>query len=617
MHSEIEKIDVDLVDNLSFNSSIEQLYQETCCDTTTELPHGFRDLYFEDRCEVLSALNRVAEDIIENYQVAKPLLPAECPELRYFEAVIKNCEVILSLSQHNWSEEDLEYSDKNQYFDIVRLNFWHKIINGRCIEDIDFNTFSHVLDCDNEYFYTKYDSVETIKYDGTVYCIPDGIGEGVCENYTDCKITPVHGFGMAMYALLLRLISDRYNGHAEPSIIDGEIFYPDTWEQLFRRRIDWKNGYDLEEDSWKVAYLSSNPEPPTIEIEEGQAELLSSLCGRRVFKDIFSSANFPDIVSSSDDFLIGFDQYLFIHDNSDKLERIYNLLVKETEFLYTNIQRITECFENKYQAETMQNYSTWRAEEKRKNNERLHFIYSSLDSIHYATVQRLLFERSGFAYDHLTNQPIIYSEVVEEYIKRCIVQDEHFKLEIGRAIKDFLMQSSESKQAHEKVEEDQAVYEAVRRLQNAYIIDEGRNILLKKEGGKYYKTTELTNYLTRNEFVVPEGGWESFISSDYFQQDVIDGNNKWPDGRIREEFYKYQLHKVLGKITKKFVWTTFKNKFLLQGQKLDVSRLQYYFNSNNEEKERIIANLLRKYSRPIDEMVKAPHVTIRKTQFEK
>ncbi len=612
MHSELEAVDVELVDDVSFNSSIYQLYQESCLDATIGLPSKFRYLYWEERDEILFAIKLVAEDILESYNEAKSRFPADCPELDYFNEVIKNCELIIKLCRQDWEEDEQAHYATSAYFNTDHLKSLYELVNGICIEDIDFKTFYHVLNCDGEYHYTRYDKVETIEYDGEVYHIPDGDWEEVWEDYSDNKIIPISGFGMAMYALELILISNRHSYNEEPSIYNSEVVYPETWEQQFQSRIDWrKNDFDLEENSWKTAYIVDDPEPPTYDIEQKSSDWLSMLCGRRVFRGVFTSDNFEEIIAQQDSFPIGFEQYQFIHEHADRLNELYGLLVKETEFLYTNIQRITDCFDNKYQAESMQGHASWRSIEKQKNNTRIHFIYSSLDSIHPETVQRILFERSGFAYDNLMNLPIIYSELVEEYIKCCIVQDERLKVEIRRAIVDSSMRETESKLASERGEHDDARYNAIRRLQKANIIDKDCNVLPKKEGGKYFKTTELTNFLVQNELVIPKDGWIGLLSM--MKTLKVDGDKKTPSGHIREEYYRYDLHKDLGWCSKQLNWSAFIDVFYLQGEKLGAASLHHYFTSNNDERERIITYMLKKYDKPMGETA---HATIRKNKID-
>jgi len=612
MHSELEAVDVELVDDVSFNSSIYQLYQETCLDAKTDLPSKFRCLYREERDEILFAIKRVTEDILDGYNEAKTRFPADCPELDYFNEVIKNCELIIKLCQQDWEEDEQAYHATSEYFNTDHLKSLHELVNGVCIEEIDFKTFNHVMNCDGEYYYTRYDEIETYEYNGEVYHIPQGNWEEVWEDYSDSKIVPISGFAMAMYALVLILISNRHNYNEEPSIYNGEVVYPETWEQQFKSRIDWKkNEFDLEEDSWKTAYIVDNPEPPTYDIEQKASDWLGMLCGRRVFRGVFTSANFEEIIVPRDSFPIGFEQYQFIHDNPDRLNELYGLLVEETEFLYTNIQKIADCFDNKYRAESMQEYASWRSVEKQKNNTRIHLIYSSLDSIHPETIQRILFERSGFAYDNLTNLPIIYSEIVEDYIKCCIVQDERLKVEIKRAIVDSSMRETESKLASERGEHDDARYSAIRRLQKANIIDKDCNVLPKKEGGKYFKTTELTNFLVRNELVVPKDGWTGMLSM--LKSLKVDGDKKTLSGHLRDEYYRYDLHKHLGWCSKQLSWSAFIDAFYLQGEKLGEASLHHYFTSNNDERERIITYMLKKYDKPMGETA---HTTIRKSKIE-
>lgn len=594
LHTKLEEGDVELVDDVSFSTSISGLYQETCCDARQELPSSFRDLPYEERQKVLFGLKIVAEDIIDSFNAAKPLLPDDCPEMGHFESVVRNCRVVVSLGEKEWNGgEDKVPPLEYEYFGSEMQKALHELVNGVCIEEIDCNTFGHILECDNEYYYDRLLDVEDIKIGDEIFSIPGNI-ESVWEDYSDSKIVPVAGFGMAMYALLLHMISMRQSVGEAPQVYNGEIVQDEPWEQKFRGRIDWnKNGYSLEEESWKDAYLSPDHEPPAYEIEQYSSELLSMLCGRRVFEETFSEVNFEDIIDAPGDFSIGFEQYKFIHDNGDRLQSLYDLLVQETEFLYANLEKIADCFKGKSRAEDMRMASKWRLEEKNKNSEHIHVAYPSSAGIHHEAVQRILFERYGLAYEHLEGQPFIYAELVEEYIQRCIVQDERLKAEISRARRDSHIPEAKTEQISATAEKDKVVNETIRKLQDRKIIDADCNILLKKEGGKYYKTTELTNFLVRNEIVVPSKGWVSAIIS----LKVMTRYDFKVDGHFKEEFYRERtgLHKALRWCSKELDWSAFIDVFRLQGNKLKDTDLHYYFTSNNEERERILAGIVRKY----------------------
>lgn len=605
MNSDLEVGTVPMVDNISFQSSIEQLYFESCCDVRAELPSGFREISGEDRHDVVNALRIVAQDIIDSFSEAKIKLAADCGEMKVFEKVVSNCRIVLSITDEDWDVSDFEYAEKYRYFNSVYVESWHQKVNGVLIEDISYNTFRHVLDCDDYFDVHNYETNSLER-----------------EDYSSDKITPLAGFGMAMYAFILVLMNHRY-ADDEPFISDDEIHYPEPWEFFFESRIDWKkNGYNLEEDSWKMAYLSLGADPPKCDVEQESLDLLFWFCGRSVFREVFSSDNFNDIITSKGPFVVGYDYYHYIHNlQRNELERIYALLRKETDYLYDNIHRIAGCFENWYHADSIQKHSKWRFEEKIKNNTHINFLYSSLDSIHPKTIQRLLYERSGLAYEHLDNQPIIYSEIVENYIKDCIVHNEKLKLELIRALSECSIRNVGYAPSIRSLDGNQSILKACQKLQEARIIDENNNILPKKEGGTYYKTTELTNFLVRNEIVVPSCGWSAFVS------DSEDNNSvKWAllsgpekkecldeEQHLNEEYYKYYLRKHLKAITKQLDWTEFSELFLLQGEKLKSDRLHYFFTSNNDERARIITNLLRKYDKPAKDVAL---VTIRKNKID-
>lgn len=604
LHAPLDEAEVELLDDVSFGSSIDALYQETCCKVRLEIPSSFRGLDYEER----QKLQIVAGDIIDSFNAAKPLLPDDCPEIKRFETVVRNCRFVVSLGNvdRDW-KEGLFPRCEYEFFGRAMLEAMHKLANGVCIEEIDYETFVHALECDGEVCYDRWLDIQTVDIGDEVFQFPGKV-ETVLEDYSDSKIVPVAGFGMAMYALLLHLSSMRQLVGETQTAHNGISFQSrQPWEQLFQGRIDWnKNNYELENESWKDAYLSDDLDPPTYEIEQQSSDLLSMLCGRRVFRETFKSVNFEDIVDTKGDFPIGFDQYKFIHDNGDRLQSLYHLLVQETEFLYANLQKIVSCFVGKSRAEEMRRYSQWRFDEKRKNNENIHFAYSSSESIRHETVQRFLFERSGLAYDQLDGQPIIYAELVEEYIQSCIVQDERLKSEISRAQRDSSIQGTgmeHSSVAAEKKEDEKEKSkrekaeklkkEAIQKLQDRMIIDADCNILLKKKGGKYYKTTELTNFLVLNEIVVPSNGWAAAVAC----LKAVTAHDYQVDGHFKEAFFRERtgLHKALGWCSRQLDWSAFKDVFCLQNEKMSALRLHHFFTNNNEERERIIIYLVKKY----------------------
>lgn len=611
MKSELEADSVPLVKGVSFYSSIMQLYYESCEEVRAELPSGFRNS--EERHCVVEALRAVAQDILDSFSEAKKWLAPDGGEMEVFEKIASNCRIILSITDENWDLSDVvspyEIPEDYRYFNSINVESWHQKVNGVLIEDIDCNTFRHVLNCDG---YVNVHDYETDSLE--------------LEDYSNEKITPLAGLGMAMYAFILILIDHRH-ADDEPIISDGEIYYPKPWESLFESRIDWrKNKYNLEGDSWKSAYLAEKPQgdekqdsseadPSESDVDQKTKNQLSELCGRSVFWDVCSSDSFYGNITSEDPFVIGYDVYHDIHYFKQKeLEEIYKLLRKETDFLYENIYSIAARFEDRYCAERIKETSKWRFKEKVKNNSHIHALYLSFDSIHPETIQRLLYERTGFAYNHLDNQPIIYREMVEKYIKNCIVYNEKLKTELIRT----LSECSENKRANE----DPRIREACDGLRLDGIIDEKNNVQLKTEGGTNYRTIELTNFLVGHEFVVPSFGWPMVVFypgddkstdsstgdpsintsikranfSGFEKQAYLDN-----EGHFKTSYYTEGLKNDLAFITKQLNWRDFGGRFNINGKKLTARDLHNAFNSKNSKRCDIIRELLEKYDKPTSE----------------
>lgn len=559
----------------SFESAVNSLFKETCCTAKRAFPASLRDLPLEDRHTVLDAIETIAQEILDYYKKAEPKLPDGCKELKYFDKVRKNCELIVTIS-NNWKIYDLEHDfSTTRYFGIERLKAWYDAVNGKCIESIDFSTFSTVL--------TSYD----LSFD---------FDEGEWIDYENMSITPLKEFGMAMYAFILRMVAYRHPDDDVPLFYpNGDAFIPSPWEEHFQSRIDWQaNNYFLTEDSWKKAYRSDREIPSSPKKRE-EAASLYSLCGRNVFGEIFSEDNLETIVYDEDPPEVNYEQYEYLHENADRCDELYDLLLQETEYLYRIINDIVLYFKSEFEAIEFRKWDSWMRAEC---NELIKNTYSSLKHSP-SDIKKLLSKRASAPYGYLDEQPILSSALVRDYLKRCVVQDERLILVVKS-------NSNRTKKQEDKSRPevfDKQIQEAISGLQKVGIIDSECRI--QKLKSKNDKTIQLANYLVRHEYVVPRDGWErhlSYIKLDVMASKYLDSTN---DRHIPESYYDYDgperkgLKNDLRMIVRKLNWAPFDEIFIRDGERVTKDFIRDKFNDNNPARIEIFRTLLKKYDQPM------------------
>jgi hypothetical protein len=303
---------------------------------------------------------------------------------------------------------------------------------------------------------------------------------------------------------------------------------------------------------------------------------------------------------------LGFEQYKYIHDNLNNLDTLHRLLIQELEYLYDNGDDIADCFEERAHAERQHDdYSKWRYEAKQENNNAIiqlcnkQITGGDIDSIH-----RILFTRRLYAYEYLWQQPVIYSEIVKEYLQKCVIQDEVLLLAVKRSLEDTPLQRSLSKMASGKVKRNLRVEEAVQVLREEGVIDEQSNILPIVPGGKKYKTLDLIRILVgarpsgQKEFARPKGGWKYFITRQ--KTETVPARLIGRDGKFIEDFYgelwRFDLDFING-----IDWNLFNGVFTLKGKPLSGDDLCNVFKNKKEYRIEVIEPLIRKYENETDD----------------
>ena len=609
----------------TFSDAVLGLYIELCEDVRRALPTEIRSL--DNPRHLLEELREIAQSIIDEYNKALPKIDGTRDYAEYLETIVENCRIIVELLSSKTNEEDGDvwHDSKPQpsCFSHAEMRLWYKIINGNCIEEIDYDDFYHVLECTGEIaWFPKEEETEANGVSFFKVIIDEDGNEGnmAQKDYESVQIKPLSGYGMALYTFELLLVVNRRRVLEEiPNYDvddDGEMYVSDfttydinsDWDDKFKKRIAWDENYNVREDSWKTGYFSSDERPSFFgsDVTKEDRDLLKCLCQRFTFEDIASSDSLPSVLGGAIFTTLGYEQYKFIHDNLKNLEKLHRLLIQELEYLYDNGDDIADCFEDKHIAERSHDeYSKFRYELKQDSNETINNIYTkSLTERDFSTIHRILFSRRFYAYEYLWQQPVIFSEMVKEYLQKCVVQDETLLLAVKRSLEDSPLQRSLSKMASGKVGRNLRVEEAIQVLREEGVIDEQSNILPIVPGGKKYKTLDLIRILVgarpsgQKEFARPKGGWKDFITRQ--KTETVPANLIGRDGKFIEDFYgelwRFDLDFING-----IDWNLFNGVFTLKGKPLSGDDLCNVFKNKKEYRTKVIEPLIRKYENETDD----------------
>lgn len=434
----LDVIDGTYVDETSFDEAINALYYESCNRVHREFPV---DLYrLSSPEEVLEQLGLLAFRIREAYLDAKTVLASESEVVRKIaDKVFDNCGFILNLLR--LQRDKNAYVEYQEYYhpsfpedDYLFLNSYvipiHKCINGRIIDEIDYDLFFRLLNLDlHKVTVDGYDETAG----GVTYFVPT---EEHISDISDRRIIPCTGYGMAMYVLILKLMLLRniFSSAVPPAVYEteyGMVDQPDPygWANSFSHLIEWKSErYDVLEDRWKDYYFNEDLSKFHSGISEDDRFLLTSLCKRPTFEFIIARNNVHLLLSPQES-TPGFYEYEFIHSlggNSEDALRLFATLCKEIDFLYSNKKRIEDEFDEEDTCKYEQDRSKYRHDRKVINNEAISgmFVHESPSD---ALVYKILMERSHMGDEYLWNQPIVTREQVSAYIKACILKDEMMK----------------------------------------------------------------------------------------------------------------------------------------------------------------------------------------------
>ena len=526
--------------DVDFSEAVCSLSRKACQQCSRTLPTKIYEL--RDPRAVTDALCRVAQDIIDNYRIAQPLIK-DSEEKEAFNKILDDCELVIEILSYKPEDKDEGSLPENdpacgiqwEFFTHRHMRSWHRIVSGRCIEEMDYNTFSHVLNC--------------------------------TKDYSDRAITPTPFKGMAMYAFLLLLMTRRMTIFSK-YYPDGEEQKEDRyWAEQFAGRVNWdEDSYYIIDDEWKEAYISDEIEdivPQTVSAEE--ENLIRNLLKREVFTHIYSNNNLDAIVDSLPGDL-SYAQLHSIHASSiEELTNIYNILTKETVFLYDNIEGISSRFIEKEEAEAVREYNQQDYELVRRNNEFIKRQFSHIENLNYKTVHRAFYYDSLFENVFYWKQKLIYSELLHKYLEHCIVQNEKLRVLISLYINDKPTNISKMPIFLRGKGEDMSKY-------------------YNSDGSLTATTTRamLSRALVRNGHIPhKEEEWEEVFSKRYDKE------------FFTKPYDSSKSKDILSEITRALDWgaierddSKFKKNFTIKGEKLSWKRLQKAFTDGDITEER-------------------------------
>lgn len=528
---------------VDFREATVKLFEEACQRCSRTLPTKIYDL--REPQKVLDALLILAQDIIDEYRVARPFLKVS-EEFEVFDIIKDNCELVIDILK---SKPDIgEYSHKHgdfSFFSPLSLRSWHRIVNGRCIEKIEYDIFSRVLNCSESLNYT---------IDGDI------IQE---ENNGVHFITPVPNMGMALYVFLLLLMTRRWTFN-QPEYPDEDVQGDNKyWARQFASRVNWREDrYYIIDDFWKEAYVcdgGSIDAPQQVSVRD--KKFVQDFLKRKVFDDIYSNGNLDTIVDNYPGD-VSFAQLQFIHASSmEELTMLYDLLTKETRYLYDNIKSISGHFLEKSHAESNRDETEGECKDKERNNKYIEHQFSHVEDLDFKTVHRLFFYNSLFTDVYSWQQKFIYSELVKKYLEQCLVQNEKLRVLLSL----YINGSATSRDEQSTTESSKVVIPFTGKLEEYEDMSE----YLRPDGTIIGKKSVFVRALVKKGHVMADNDWKSIFS-----------HPRRKELYSPESSLKVDSEELL-ELTRTLRWKKFDRLFIYKGTRQSYKQLQQAFSDGD------------------------------------
>ncbi len=558
----------DIMD-VDFHEASVSLFIDSCQRCSRRLPYELYEL--ESPGLVIDAIRTVAQDISENYSVARQYI-ADSDVLELFDKIDENCNLIDRLI--GYVPEVDKYGgfiyQGLEFFSHLDMKPWFKILNGTCLEELDYNTFAHTINCEGE------------------FDLVDDNGGIQHQDYRNSVLTPLIDYGMVIYAFVLLLMNKR-STHSPRNWAwdsDGEEYQNKKfWAVEFSKRINWDNElYYVKEDNWKEAYVSGGIITATEVVSEEEKLLIQELQDRGAFEEIVS-LRFMDKLLRPCTMGITYAQYLDIHRSTEeRLTQLKEALAKELTYLYSSIEDTSALFMDKNAAEDAQYSSKLDYENKLRNDKYIEVQFSNLAHFNAETVHRVFFNNNLFRNIYIWEQPLVYSECVHKFIEGCIIQDEALSQIVFRKLCDGDFRQPQPTDS--KKEEDQSMEKSFLEDMKSVLSENHEN-----KGTYEIKGTisAFVRMLVAKGYVQTYADWKTVFS--------IERN---------KELFNTNSHKnveddELQQITRKLNWREYDNMFIHKGIRLSWKRLQQAFSDGDIRRINRVDSLRALYGRVMTE----------------
>lgn len=526
---------------VDFAIAVDEVFKDACQSCSKCLPYEIYGI--KEQVRVLDALQEVAADIIDNYNRFCGNIPEKEDEVRRKFGIIKdNCVIIKELLSDRMPNVCKEWDAKSFFLrsDMCR---WHGIINGKCIENIEYSVFAQVLN-------------------------------NIEEDFA-CVLTPLCNYGMAMYAFILLLMIKRYvfatdNQRSNPC--EDYEYYNRCWAKEFSRRIKWrKDYYCIIEDSWKEYYITDECVSAPNNVTEEEKRRLSDFLGRKVFNEIVSEENFELILKgySSE---VSFDIYRKIYLlKIEIIKKLYVAVEKELSYLYYNLDAMRELFLDESEAVQQQGFIKIRSDDRRRNDNAINATYALNEDIDCKMIHSLFFINAFYPAVY-KDQPIIYSEIVHEYIKNCIIQAEKIKMILSQKKQDPFINGVKGI----RIESSKLSFE-----------EDMKDFLNSKNEILTYKN-KFARALVKKGYVDPPEGetWKEIFSHSRWQELLSPGNTIIENDELIE-------------LTRKLRWDKYDKRFSFHGTLQTKKALQQAFADKDYNNKQRLGALKELYRRVI------------------
>lgn len=594
----LETIDgIYVEDEYTFEEAISHLFYVTCNLVSRTFPVEIYDLKQPER--VLDAIKQTAQRIHDGYINAQNNINSQEESVRKFaERVFDNCNHVLRILEiqrdkdiyHEAHDYDLEFFVTDYFFLNSDISPLHDYVNGRIIEEIDYNAFFNLVNLKSQE--TTVDGYYEDKEHQRGFVVTK---EQVVD-YSGIYIVPLPTYGMAMYALILKLMLGRnlYCSQIPEIYVEtefGDVMGcpdPKGWANSFVHYLKWKpEGYDIAEDLWKDFYFIGNRTQLCSGLTVNERNSLACLCSRSTCEDIISRDDIHNLLKH-DNMTPDYQVYQLIYAHSKDLEwlkRLYSLVTKECCYLYDKGNIIEEGFMDDDACKGEQNRSEYRHQRKVLNEEEIStlFLTKTPDG---SSIYRTLFERCYMADDLLWQQPIVSKELVSSYIKKCIVQDESLKLILFQSLYGHSFMESTNHEQEERISSEQTTDKDSDTTNNE--VTEGktdrfkdlRPNIINEHNWIMVSKAEFVRTLVENGYVTIGKDWKYVFT-------------KSPSAQRYQELYSSdklsyaEIGDEVLELTSKLKWSEFdKENFIFKGVKQKGKDLRKAFSEDYNPQER-------------------------------